>query len=693
MAVERVSLVGNPNSGKSSLFNHLTGLNQHVGNYPGVTVDKKIGFCPLEKGKQISIIDLPGCYSIYPRSDDERIVQKVLTSPAQEEYPDLTLVIVDSSNLERGLLIYTQVHDLGLPIILVPTMIDVANNEGIMVDFDKLGEVLGCVAVCPVNARTGEGIDELKKSISAYTGHNHQNLFITADDFKGSLEKNKLLSAGYGHDASGNGKDNGHSNDTPFIPIFFDDPETQQIETELRYKKIRQLLGFVVNKKQKRSTYSKLTRKIDKLVTHPISGYAIFLGILTLIFQAIYSFAEWPMNLIDDVFFRLSYATKIWLPPGIFTDLLSEGIIPGIGGVVIFIPQIALLFAFIAVLEETGYMARVVFIMDKLMRPFGLNGKSVVPLISAVACAIPAIMATRNIDQWKDRLITILVTPLMSCSARLPVYTLLIALVIPDTLVGGIFNLKGLVLLGLYLLGLVAALGVALFLKWVIKAKRKSFLIMELPMYKMPRWRNVLLTILEKTKVFVWEAGKVIMAISIILWVLASYGPPERMEKAINDVPKPPVEEGLAWEDYEKKLNTVKLENSWIGLLGRTIEPAIAPLGYDWKIGIALITSFAAREVFVGSMATIYSIGEDFEEDNSLIDRMRTEVNPATGQLVYSLAAGVSLMVFYAFAMQCMSTLAIVLRETKNWRWPLIQTVYMTAMAYLAAWLTYYLLK
>ena len=689
MAVERVSLVGNPNSGKSSLFNHLTGLNQHVGNYPGVTVDKKEGFCLLEKGKRISLIDLPGCYSIYPRSEDERIVQSILTSPGLKEYPDLTLVIVDASNLERSLLIYTQVYDLGLPIILVPTMIDVADNEGIDIDFKKLAEVLGCVTICPVNARTGEGIEALKKAMLAYGNSHHSQPFIAIDDFKQTADKTRLLAGSY----RPNGKSNGQSTDNAFVPLFFDDPVTQGIETEIRYKKIRRLLGFVISKKQKKSTYSHLTRKIDALVTHPVWGYIIFAGILTLIFQAIYSFAEWPMNLIDDVFFSFSYTVKNWLPAGIFTDLLAEGIIPGVGGVVIFIPQIALLFAFIAILEETGYMSRVVFIMDKLMRPFGLNGKSVVPLISGVACAIPAIMATRSIDQWKDRLITILVTPLMSCSARLPVYTLLIALVIPDIAIGGIFNLKGLVLLGLYLLGLIAALGVAILLKWIIKAKQKSFLIMELPMYKMPRWRNILLTILEKTKVFVWEAGKVILAISIVLWVLASYGPAKRIENAVNSIPKPPVEEGLAWEDYQKQLNTVKLENSWIGILGKTIEPVIAPLGYDWKIGIALITSFAAREVFVGSMATIYSIGEDFEENDSLIDRMRTEINPATGQLVYSLGTGVSLMVFYAFAMQCMSTLAIVLRETKNWKWPLIQTAYMTLLAYLAAWLTYYLLK
>jgi ferrous iron transport protein B len=411
-----------------------------------------------------------------------------------------------------------------------------------------------------------------------------------------------------------------------------------------------------------------------------------------IIFQAIYAWAEWPMNLIDTVFLTLSQQTKAWLPAGALTNLLAEGIIPGLGGIVIFIPQIALLFAFIFVLEETGYMARVVFIMDRLMRPFGLNGKSVVPLISGVACAIPAIMATRTIDNWKDRLLTILVTPLMSCSARLPVYTLLIALVVPTYHLWGIVNVQGLVLLGMYLLGLIAALGSAALFRLFIQVRSKSFLVMELPLYKTPRWKNVLITLWEKSRIFVWEAGKVIMAISVILWVGAAYGPEARIQQALEAVPKPAVS-GVTEVEYENQLATARLENSYIGLLGQQIEPVIRPLGYNWQIGIALITSFAAREVFVGSMATIYSVGEDFEENESLLQRMQNEINPQTGRPVYTLASGLSLMVFYAFAMQCMSTLAIVYRETKSWKWPLFQTVYMTALAYLTSLIIYQWLK
>jgi ferrous iron transport protein B len=389
------------------------------------------------------------------------------------------------------------------------------------------------------------------------------------------------------------------------------------------------------------------------------------------------------MDLIDEVFLVASQWVVNKLPEGVLTGLIAEGIIPGIGGVVIFIPQIALLFAFLSLLEESGYMSRVVFIMDRLMRPFGLSGKSVVPLMSGIACAIPAIMATRSIDQWKDRLVTILVVPLTSCSARLPVYTLLIALAVPDQKLWGWVNLQGGALLVMYLLGFVAVLCVALVLKFLIRADRKSFLVMEMPTYKLPRLQNVWLLLYEKTKLFVWEAGKIILAISVILWVLASYGPPGRMEHALAQTNAATEEEAVA----------IRLENSYIGILGKAIEPVITPLGYDWRIGIALITSFAAREVFVSTMATIYSVGEDFEDGQTLIERMKHEVNASTGNNVYTLATGFSLMVFYAFAMQCMSTLAVVKRETKSWVWPLIQFVYMTLLAYGAALITYNLLK
>lgn len=653
--MKKIALVGNPNSGKSSVFNQLTGLNQHIGNYPGVTVDRKTGTCQLENKQSLEVIDLPGTYSIYPRSEDERVVYDLLRTPEHQDFPDLIVVIIDAANIERNLLLFTQVYDLRIPVILGLNMMDVAHRDGLLIDTERLSELLGGVPIVTMNARKGEGIKSLKKAIT---------------DYEPPQE---------------------------FVPFHQDktetevaDSEAQICETQERYQKIRQVVRQAVRKHAQ--PVNSLTRRLDAIFVHPIGGYLIFFGLLFLMFQAIYSLAELPMNLIDEVFLTLSQWVKTSLPAGVFTDLLAEGVVPGIGGVVIFVPQIVILFAFITLLEETGYMARAVFIMDRLMRPFGLNGKSVVPLISGLACAIPAVMATRTIGNWKDRLITIMVTPLMSCSARLPVYTLLIALVIPDTTLLGIFNLRGLTLLGLYLLGLFAALGVAMIFQRGIKHLQPGFLVMELPRYKTPRWGNIGITLWEKTRLFIFEAGKVILAISIVLWVLASYGPGNRMEEAVAALPEPV---STATEEektsYEEQVNAVRLENSWVGLLGKQIEPVIRPLGYDWKIGIALITSFAAREVFVGSMATIYSVGEDFEENESLLERMRTEVNPQTGKPVYTLASGLSLMVFYVFAMQCMSTLAIVRRETKSWKWPLIQLVYMTALAYGAAWATFVL--
>ena len=688
--LEKIALIGNPNSGKSSVFNQLTGLNQQVGNYPGITVDKKTGSLQLERNRNISVLDLPGTYSIYPRSEDEKVVFDLLSRPDHPDYPDVVVVVADAANLERNLLLFSQVYDLRVPVILVLNMIDLSEKSGAIIDLARLSRLLGNVPIVPVNARKGQGIDQLIRRLADFGTPDAHPDFLNIS-VKENISQEALATAFSGGGGLMPPPENSAARAKPFGHLL--DDEAQIAETERRYQKIREILPLVVKKQAIAPPERSLTRRLDKWVVHPIGGYAIFLAVLFVIFQAIYSVAEVPMNLIDSVFFTLSSWCKSLLPAGVLTDLIAEGLIPGLGGVVIFIPQIVLLFTFIVILEETGYMARVVFIMDRLMRPFGLSGKSVVPLISGVACAIPAIMATRNIDHRKDRLITIMVTPLMSCAARLPVYTLLIALVIPDETLLGIFNLKGLVLLGMYLLGLFAALGAAFVFRWIIRSRHKSFLILELPSYKMPRWKNVGLILLEKTRIFIWEAGKVIMAISVILWVLASYGPPQRIRSAVEAIPVPAQADEAATKAYEKQVSTVKLENSFIGMLGKTIEPAIAPLGYDWKIGIALITSFAAREVFVGSMATIYSVGEDFEEDGSLLQRMKTEVHAGSGRLVYSLATGLSLMVFYAFAMQCMSTLAITYRETKSWKWPAIQTIYMTLLAYAAAFITFNLLS
>ncbi len=654
MKPSRVALVGNPNAGKSSVFNQLTGLNQHVGNYPGITVEKHYGQLRTKEGQEVQLIDLPGTYSLFPKSGDEQVVFEILRDKDHPDHPDLAVVVADATNLKRNLLLFTQVKDLGIPTVLVLNMADLVAKEGLKIDTTKLSELMGGTPVFSVDARKGHGLKSLKNAIIS------NNIGKTETFLENSVVA-------------------GVSNIDRV-------PATTQIEdTDLRYKKIKQILSFCIKKDTPSRSYRRITNQIDAIMVHPIWGYAIFLLVLFLIFQAIYELASIPMDLIDQVFLVASQWILQTLPAGVLTRLLAEGVVPGLGGIMIFIPQIALLFAFIAILEETGYMSRVVFIMDRLMRPFGLNGKSVVPLMSGVACAIPAIMATRSIDQWKDRLVTIMVVPLTSCSARLPVYTLLIALVVPDEKVFGFMNMQGLALLAMYLIGFAAALFAALVFKLLVKAKQRSFLIMEMPTYKLPRLQNVGLLILEKTKVFVFEAGKIIMAISIILWVLAAYGPPGRIDAA--------VEQAQLEQRTAEEIGSIRLENSWIGILGKGIEPAIRPLGYDWQIGIALITSFAAREVFVSSMATIYSVGESFEEESTMIERMKAEVNPRTGEKVYNLASGFSLMVFYAFAMQCMSTLAVVQRETKSWKWPLLQFGYMTALAYVASLIVFNLLK
>jgi ferrous iron transport protein B len=696
---QKIALVGNPNSGKSSLFNHLTGLNQKIGNFPGVTVEKRSGVCTLRTGGQAEVIDLPGIYSIYPRSLDEQIVAEVLLDHHSPSTPDKVIVIVDVTNLKRGLLLLTQVIDVGLPTVLVLNMMDLAAKAGISYDFNLLSKKLG-VPVVPINARKGVGIDELKEQFVAPVATPSKGVFriwdeaipavkdirntLTVDnDYEAYLFLEQPQSIKFLKKADQTTVDSIRQKHS-FFPGKFQGAETIQ-----RYGFIQDLLGEVTLKNAD-SSWNQYSGKLDRILTHKVWGYVIFFSILFLIFQSIFAWATVPMDFIDGMFAELSGWLSSALPEGPLSSLIAEGIVPGIGGIVIFVPQIAILFAFIAILEESGYMARVVFLMDKIMRKFGLNGKSVVPLISGVACAIPAIMATRTIDNWKERMITILVTPLMSCSARLPVFTILIALIVPDQTALGFFNLQGLALMGLYMLGFVAALISAWIMKILIRVKERSYLIMELPAYRLPKWSNIGLTIIEKTKAFVFEAGKVIMAISIILWVLASYGPGDKLENARDNVLLESQNLRLTEEGLENRIAAYKLEHSYAGVIGKAIEPVIKPLGFDWKIGIALITSFAAREVFVGTMSTIYSIGSVGDDETETIkNRMKAEVNPDTGGPRFTPAVGLSLLVFYTFAMQCMSTLAVVYRETRGWKWPAIQLGYMTALAYVSALIVY----
>ena len=700
-----LALVGNPNAGKSSLFNQLTGLRQKTGNFPGVTVDKKFGTWAIDAQITATVVDLPGVYSIYPKSLDEQLVTDILANPAHPDYPDVAVVVVDASNLHRNLLLFTQIADLGVPTVLALNMLDVALKQSKQVNSVRLAMRLG-VPVVRINARTGEGIDSLKKAV---LGQMEQPtlpgklFFDPADDAPDVIAEtktqyqltNNYLALQYliQHDGfTFLNRPQQIGLDAIIAKHNFSEPTFQANETITRYKRIAVVVADAVTDQRPigQPTWS---QKLDRVLLHPVWGYAIFGFVLLLIFQAIFAWAQPFMDAIDAGVAWLNGQLKDSLPAGPLTDLLTDGILAGVGGVLVFIPQIAFLFLLVALLEESGYMARVMVIMDRLMRKFGLNGRSVVPLISGVACAVPAIMATRSIGTRRDRLITILVTPLMSCSARLPIYTILIALVVPSHRVLGLFNLQGLALMSLYLLGLLSALLSAYVLKFLLKTKERSFFIMELPTFKLPRWNHVGLTVYDSVRSFVWEAGRVILAISIVLWVLASYGPGNTMEQAETRVRQ--ANKTLTSDDLQNRIASQRLEASYAGQFGHFIEPAIRPLGYDWKIGIALLSSFYAREVFVGTMSTIYSIGagKDDGENTTIRERLKQERNPETGGLMYTPALAWSLLVFYVFAMMCMSTLAATQRETKSWKWPAVQLVYMMALAYVSAFATYQLLK
>ena len=693
-----VALIGNPNTGKTSVFNALTGLNQKVGNYPGITVEKKEGICKLPRGVKAHIIDLPGTYSLNASSLDENVVIELLLNKNDKDFPDVAVVVSDVENLKRNLLLFTQIKDLEIPTILVINMSDRMEYKGIKLDIPFLEKKLQ-TRIALVSTRKKIGTENLKGLISNYKELPLEPCMNASEidtNYFDNLRKafpNQLLYKLWlviTQDVNFGKTDR---NEIDAINSFKTKSETdlkrlQQKETIKRYQFINNTLkeGQTIDLKSAKD----LRIKFDRILTHKVWGYLIFFVILLTIFQAIYDWAEVPMDFIDSTFASLSEWVRNVMPAGAFTDLIAEGIVPGLGGIVIFIPQIAFLFLFIAILEESGYMSRVVFLMDRIMRRFGLSGKSVVPLISGTACAIPAIMATRNIESWKERLITILVTPFTTCSARLPVYLIIISLVIPEGRFLGL-GYQALTLMLLYLIGFGAAIVSAWILNRILKIKSKTFFVVEMPNYKLPLFKNVAITVLEKTKSFVFGAGKIILAISIILWFLASYGPGEDFNNATEIVSSQESSQDLTQDELQQEIASYKLEHSFIGITGRAIEPAIRPLGYDWKIGIAIVSSFAAREVFVGTLATIYSVGSDEEE--TIKNRMAGEVNPILGGPLFTFASGISLLLFYAFAMQCMSTLAIVKRETNSWKWPVYQLVMMSAFAYVVALAAFQLLK
>ena len=676
--LQNIALVGNPNSGKSSLFNALTGLNQKVGNFPGVTVDKKTGRLLLSPELQVNVTDLPGTYSLYPKSDDEVVTFDVLFDDDELVKIDCVVVVVDASNLKRNLLFCSQIFDIRKPVIVALTMMDIARQKGLQIDVQALSRELGYPVVA-INPRNNKGITELKKQLAAiirgkyeipqrdFIDHQHLAPKIIA-----TVKKYKTVSSDYAaiHFAGAFPKLSIINEESKKLlaeelqKLSFNKTRLQAEETLLRYARIKKIMQVSVFETDPQKLELR-SRKWDEYLLHPIYGYLFLLFVLFMMFQSVFWLAQFPMDWIDQGFSWSLHQLKDLMPGSFMTDLLVDGVLAGINGIVVFIPQIMLLFGMITLLEDSGYMSRISFLTDRLMRSVGLNGKSVMPMISATACAVPAIMAARTIENKKEKLITILITPFMSCSARLPVYTILIGLVIPEQKLWRFFSLQGLMMMALYILGFLMALLAAWVMNRFVAKMEKSIFLMELPVYRMPRWKNAGITMVQKARVFVTDAGKIILLISVILWALSSYGPGENGRPSQS-----------------------ALENSYAGIVGKSIEPVIRPLGYDWKIGIALITSFAAREVFVGTMATLYSVDE--EDEKTLKQKMQSAVF-SDGRKVYGLPTGMSLMIFYAFAMQCMSTLAIVKRETGKWKYPILQFVLMGGVAYICSWLVYQL--
>jgi len=680
-AKHSIALLGNPNSGKTALFNILTGLNQKVSNYPGVTVEQTIGMAQIENFP-VAIIDLPGTYSLVPESHDEAIVAEEFGKWAKgENTPDCIISVVDSTNVMRNLYLTTQLMDLGIPVVIALNMIDLAREKSLEINCEKLKNDLGVFSVIPVSARLKEGVNDLKKSISqairrkSETPPNFpipapvQNAILPLQNwYEDTFQFSEFLSRSFAIRSATVGSTNGiGSPDSPLMDACKMDLKMigfphETLEPTLRYHWLDQVVPKAEIPIEKRSR----SEKMDEVLTHPWGGPLIFVGLLTFIFQAIFSWAGIPMNMIDNSIARFGNWVAHQLPPGLLTDLLVEGIIGGAGAILIFLPQILILIFFMTLLEDFGYMARVAIMMDKAMTKVGLHGRSVLPLMSGYACAIPGIMATRTIDSWKERLVTILVLPLMSCSARLPIYALMIGAFIPDQTVFGYFGLQGLTMVLMYFLGTVTALILSLVFSSWIKTEKKSSFIMELPPYRIPLMRSVFRQVYTRGKLFVTDAGKIIMAISIVLWFLASF---------------PKVDSGNGQEQT--------IHSSYAAKIGKTIEPMIAPLGFDWKIGLGLVTSFAAREVMVSTLATIYNVENVKDEVVSLSDAMKRDKDPLTGQNIFTPLVALSLMVFYVYAAQCMATFAIVKRETNSWKWPVFMVVYMTGLAYFGSLIVY----
>ncbi len=707
--VRSIALVGNPNSGKSTLFNLLTGLRQKTGNFPGITVDLKEGRLRLPGGAEVVLTDLPGAYSLYPTSTDERMVAAILSHPDNPRYPDALIYVADVTHLEKHLLLLTQLLDLRIPVLLVLNMADTANSLGLKVHPNKLSEQLG-IPVVSISSRTGENLSKLLSEIEKLlNGVNPPNKsFYSLTELEKKLSDavrlntridnpyQALLLAHHYSWLPGLSESLRREIDAIVRDKQFNSLKHQVEETLDRYDHFTPIAREAVQYPPRFP--NTVTDRIDAVLTHRWIGPAVFAVVMLLVFQAIYDWSVLPMDLIETAFSELGNFLSAHLPEHWATGLLLDGILAGLSGVLVFVPQIAVLFFLITLLEEVGYMARVVFMFDRFMRRFGMNGRSIISLISGGACAVPAVMSTRTIGNWKERLITILVTPFITCSARIPVYVILIGLVVPAQKVWGIFSLQSLTFAGMYVIGIASALGSGYVLKQLFRTRERSYLALELPVYRLPHWRNLWLTVWEKVGAFVIEAGRIILVISVILWALANFGPGNSLREAESRALAEANAQALSPEQTQNIMTTYRLEASYAGRIGKIFEPLIRPLGYDWKIGIALFTSFAAREVFTGTLAVLYQLGDaesavaergENTAKATLRRRMQAERFSDTGQPVYTPATAFSLLVFYALAMQCMSTLAVVRRETGSWKWPILQFAGMTLLAYLAAWVVY----
>jgi ferrous iron transport protein B len=682
--IKNVALIGNPNCGKTTLFNALTGLRQKVGNYPGVTVEKKEGTISSGDGHELTLLDLPGTYSLIASSPDELVVADVLLGRVNHTpLPDAVICVVDASNLERNLYLVSQIIDHGFPTIVALNMIDLAEASGIRINVRKLAEALG-VPVIPTVAKKNKGTDDLRRALRAGLAPSSRALQWSLpvpvqkelDELSGLLTaRHHFRPAAAQHEAlvllsSPKALESGHGQIAPEIrahvlqdyeKLDFLGVDRFSVFIEARYRWVKQVCAYAVTESARAGAST--SDKVDAVLTHKIGGVVIFFVLMSVMFQMIFSWAEVPMNLIGAGFDALRGAVGAVIPPGDFHDLMINGVIAGVGAVVTFLPQILLLFFFLSILEDSGYMARAAYVMDRIMSSVGLHGKSFIPMLSSFACAIPGIMATRTIENPKDRLVTILVSPLMSCSARLPVYALMIAAFVPQVSVFGVFSLPGMVLISLYATGLVAALAMAwTFKKTILKGTSLPFL-MELPPYKMPSLKSTGIHMWERGFIFLKKAGTIILGISIMLWFLATY---------------PKIDHGTPSD---------KLANSFVGRAGKFIEPAIKPLGFDWKIGIGLLSSLLQREVFVSTMGTIYNIQDD--NAGSMRQAMQRDVDPLTGKPVFTALTAICIMVYYVLAMQCLSTLVVVRRETNSWKWPVFQFMYMSALAYGATFAVY----